>query len=197
MYEIITERIYMPLTKTKFRENCLKNIKSIASHSRYYRNAIINKRLKKELKNIKNVKILFYYPLPFEADIRKILNYKRQNCDIFIPFMQDASFKIVPFRLPLKKKKFGIYEAGNTIRNINKIDIAIVPIVGVDGKLQRVGFGKGMYDRFFSRLKNKPYIIFIQPEIFFTKEYVCDSYDIACDLLLTPTATKRQRRYYG
>jgi 5-formyltetrahydrofolate cyclo-ligase len=93
---------------------------------------------------------------------------------------------MVPFRLPLNKKKFGILEAGNTLRNINKVDIAIVPAVGVDKNLQRVGFGKGMYDRFFAKFKKKPYTIFIQPEICYTKESLCDSYDVACDLLLTP-----------
>ncbi|MDA3909421.1 MAG: 5-formyltetrahydrofolate cyclo-ligase, partial [Sulfurimonas sp.] len=110
----------MPLTKSIFRENCIKKIKNASSHGRYYRNAMINKHLLHKLKNIKGAKVLFYYPLPFEADIRKTLNKMRQNCDIFVPFMQDASFKIVPFRLPLKKKKFNIYEAGNTLRNINK-----------------------------------------------------------------------------
>ncbi|MCW8954404.1 MAG: 5-formyltetrahydrofolate cyclo-ligase, partial [Sulfurimonas sp.] len=95
-------------------------------------------------------------------------------------------FKMVPFRLPLKKKKFGIYEAGNTLRNIKKIDIAIVPIVGVDGRFQRVGFGKGMYDRFFAKLKKRPYIIFIQSEFCYTKEFICDDYDVTCDLIITP-----------
>ncbi|MBU0721095.1 5-formyltetrahydrofolate cyclo-ligase, partial [bacterium] len=95
-------------------------------------------------------------------------------------------FKMVPFRLPLKEKRFGIFEAGNTIRNIKKIDIAIVPAVGVDGNLQRIGFGKGMYDRFFENLKKKPYTIFIQLEFCYTKKYICDSYDVSCDLLLTP-----------
>lgn len=187
----------MPLTKSIFRENCIQKIKNASPHSKYYRDSMINKRLFYELKNLKGAKILFYYPLPFEADVRKTLNKIRQNCDIFVPFMQDTSFKIVPFRLPLKKKKFNIYEAGNTIRNINKIDIAIVPAVGVDGKLQRIGFGKGMYDRFFAKLKKKPYTIFIQPEICFTKEYICDDYDISCDLLLTPKFNKKPRKYYG
>ena len=41
------------------------------------------------------------------------------------------------------------------IRNINNIDIAIVPAVGVDGNLQRIGFGKGMYDRFFEKLQEE------------------------------------------
>ncbi|WP_373036357.1 5-formyltetrahydrofolate cyclo-ligase [Sulfurimonas sp.] len=186
----------MPLTKSIFRENCLKKIKNSSSENKYYRNAMINKRLFRELKNMKGAKVLFYYPLPFEADIRKTLNKIRQKCDVLVPFMQDSSFKIVPFRLPLKKKKFDIHEAGNSLRNINKIDIAIVPSVGVDGKLQRIGFGKGMYDRFFEKLKNKPYTIFIQPEICFTKEFICDDHDIACDLLITPKSSKRPKKRY-
>jgi 5-formyltetrahydrofolate cyclo-ligase len=187
----------MPLTKSIFRENCIKKMNNASFHSKYYRNAMINKHLLRELKNIRGAKVLFYYPLPFEADIRKTLNKIRKNCDIFVPFMQDASFKIVPFRLPLKKNNFGIYEAGNTIRNINKIDIAIVPTVGVDGRLQRIGFGKGMYDRFFAKLKKRPYTIFTQPEICFTKKFICDDYDVACDVLLTPRLIKKPRKYYG
>jgi 5-formyltetrahydrofolate cyclo-ligase len=94
---------------------------------------------------------------------------------------------MVPFRLPLKKKKFGIFEAGNTIRNINKIDIAIVPVVGIDANMQRVGFGKGMYDRFFDKLKTKPYTVFVQPILCKTDKKICDSFDIQGDLLITPT----------
>jgi 5-formyltetrahydrofolate cyclo-ligase len=100
--------------------------------------------------------------------------------------MQGESFKMVPFRLPLKKNRFGIYEAGKSLKNIYKIDIAIVPIVGIDGNLQRVGFGKGMYDRFFAKLKKRPYTIFIQSEYCYTKELICDDYDITCDLIITP-----------
>ena len=180
----------MPLTKAKFRQTCLKKMKNSSKHDRFYRNAMLNKKLYKKLKKVKNKKILFFCPLPFEADIMKTLLKMRKNCDIFVPFMQGKSFKMVPFRLPLKKNKFGILEAGNTKRNINRIDIAIVPAVGVDGNLQRIGFGKGMYDRFFEKLKKRPYTIFIQPKICYTKEIICDSYDVASDLLLTPTVRK-------
>ncbi len=184
----------MHLTKAIFREKCLKKIKNRPKHNRLYKNSILNLRLIKELKKVKNKRILFYYPLPFEADILKTLKVLRKNCDLFIPFMQGESFKMVPFRLPLKQKKFGILEAGNTIRNINKIDIAIVPAIGVDGNLQRVGFGKGMYDRFFEKLRKRPYIIFIQPEFCYTKEFICDNYDITCDLLLTPKKRLQKRK---
>ena len=176
----------MPLTKTIFRQNCLQKIRSSSYHNKLYRSSLLNKRLLRELSSVRNATILFYYPLAQEANILKVLTIMRQKNDIFIPFMQGESFKMVPFRLPLKQKKFGIFEAGNTLRNINKIDIAIVPAVGVDGNLQRVGFGKGMYDRFFAGLKKRPYTIFIQPSLCYTKESICDDYDISCDILLTP-----------
>jgi len=176
----------MSLTKQIFREKCLQKIKNSPKYNKIYRNLKLNLKLLNELKGIKNKKILFYYPLGFEVDIRKSLYKLRKNNTIYIPLMQSKSFKMVPFRLPLKKKKFNIFEAGDTIRDIKNIDIAIVPTIGVDGNLQRIGFGKGMYDRFFAKLKKKPYTIFIQSKFCYTKEFICDDYDISCDLLLTP-----------
>ncbi|QFR43080.1 5-formyltetrahydrofolate cyclo-ligase [Sulfurimonas sp. CVO] len=183
----------MSLTKATFRQNCLRKIKNSPKYNRFYKNAKINIELQKELKKFKNKKILFYTSLPFEADTAKSIKIMRKKYDIYVPFMQGESFKMVPFRLPLKKKKFGIYEAGNSLRNIKKIDIAIVPVVGVDGNLQRVGFGKGMYDRFFAKLKKRPYTIFIQSEFCYTKEFICDEYDITCDLIITPRVKVRNK----
>ena len=152
----------------------------------------MNEKLLKELRSIRNKSILFYYPLGNEVDLRKIINIIRKTNDVYIPFMEDESFKMVRFRLPLYKKKFGIFEAGNSFRKINKVDIAIVPAIGVDSNLQRIGFGKGMYDRFFAKLKKKPYTIFLQADECYTKEKVCDSYDVSCDVLLTPKMIKRK-----
>jgi len=175
----------MTLTKTLFREKCLKQQKKEKKHNAMYRNALLNQRLKKILLQYKYKKILFYYPLPIEANLVKTLQYMRKISSVYIPFMEGESFKMVPFRLPLKKKKFGIFEAQNTHKKINNIDIALVPAVGIDGNFQRVGFGKGMYDRFFARLKKRPYIIFIQNRYCYTKEYLCDDYDVKCDMILT------------
>lgn len=185
----------MPLRKKIFREDCFRKIKKVPKLSRFYRNAKINAGIQKELKNIKNKRVLVYNSLEFEADITKTIKKLRKKCDIFVPFMQGESFKMVPFRLPLKKNRFGIYEAGKSLKNIYKIDIAIVPIVGIDGNLQRVGFGKGMYDRFFAKLKKRPYTIFVQTKLCYTKEIICDDYDIACDVLITPCIKVKNRGY--
>jgi len=186
----------MLLTKSKFRENCLEKLRNSQRHNKLYKDYQLNKKLLRLLESKKTKSILFYYPLPNEADIRKSLQKMRKKHKVFLPFMQGKSFKMVPFRLPLEKKKFGIFEAGNTLRNIRKIDTVIVPIVGVDGKMQRVGFGKGMYDRFFEKLQKRPYTIFIQSELCYTKENVCDDYDIIGDVVITPTKEIKKRTIY-
>jgi 5-formyltetrahydrofolate cyclo-ligase len=189
----------MQLTKATFREICLKKMKKQKHVGNIYKNYKVNqslqKLLKSKLKNKKGNKILFYYPLENEVDIRKTLYHFRKNNQIFLPFMEGKSFKMVPFRLPLKKKKFGIYEAGNSKRIINKIDIAIVPVLGVDKNLQRVGFGKGMYDRFFPTLKKKPFTVFVQLEPCITQQEICDSYDISADVYISLGKTISNRSY--
>ena len=99
--------------------------------------------------------------------------------------MYKDSFKIVKYRLPLEKKKFGIKEPKNSFSISPKIDLAIVPIVGVDKLSKRVGFGKGMYDRFFAKLGYKPKIVFTQLELCKSKEILSDDYDIKSDYIIT------------
>ena len=138
------------------------------------------------LGEVKNKKILVYYPLKNEVNLKKTILKLRKNNQVYLPFMEHESFKAVKYRLPLQQKKFGTFEAGNSLKHTNIIDIAIVPVIGIDKNLQRVGFGKGMYDRFFSKLQKKPYTIFVQADLCFTKEIVCDHYDIGCDVVVTP-----------
>ncbi len=176
----------MTLTKTLFRKKCLHLMKNSPSFHKLYKSELVNKKLFLLLRKVKNKNILVYYPLRNELNITKTITYLRKNNNVLLPFMQDTSFKVVPFRLPLQKKKFNIYEAAHSLKKINNIDIAIVPVVGVDGNLQRIGFGKGMYDRFFAKLKKKPYTIFIQTDLCHTNESLCDSFDIKADVLLTP-----------
>ena len=181
----------MTLTKAKFREQCLKKLRNLPLHNKVYRDSLVNKKLMLQLKGVRNKSILIYHPLSNEVDLLKVIIKIRRTNDIYLPFMEDQSFKMVRFRLPLHKKKFNIFEAGNSFRKINTVDIAIVPAVGVDINLQRIGFGKGMYDRFFAKLKKKPYTIFLQAGECYTKEKICDKHDISCDVLLTPKTIKK------
>ncbi len=176
----------MSVSKVTFRKKCLKRLRGVAQQNRSYRDGWINRRLQAHPKLRSADAILGFWPMGMEPDIRATLGRFRRSKKVYLPFMEDDSFKMVPFRLPLRPKRFGIYEPGNTNRKIKKIDVAIVPAVGVDGEGRRVGFGKGMYDRFFARLHQKPYIIFVQRELCKTTNYICDDYDVKADQLITP-----------
>ena len=179
----------MSVTKATFRKKCLKTLQTLSRHNRCYRDAKVVAKLLSHPRVKSAESILAFWPLDSEPDIRGALAALRsQNKKIYMPFMEDDSFKMVPFRLPLTPKSFGIYEPGDTKLNIKKIDVAIVPAVGVDGEGRRIGFGKGMYDRFFARLKERPYIIFVQSKLCNTSKYICDEHDITADLLITPEA---------
>ena len=178
----------MTETKASVRQRCLKKFREMPVHSKRYSDHRLSRRLTAAINAIGAQKILLFWPLETEPDIRPLIGQLRRSKVLYLPFMEGVSFKMVPLRLPLVRKAFGIYEAGNTTKKIKNIDVAIVPAVGVDARARRIGFGKGMYDRFFADLKQKPVIIFVQSTYCYTDKNVCDDYDISADQLLTPRA---------
>ena len=188
------KRLSMQSTKEDIRIECLAKLRKSGLSNKHYRDALINKQLLRFFQGMEGLNILFYWPLNLEADIKKSLHVISKKNNVYLPFMEEISFKMVPYRLPLRRKKFNIYEAGNSIKNIRKIDVAIIPVVGVDIKSRRIGFGRGMYDRFFAKLKNDPYKIFVQSQICYTQKDICDDYDVACDMLITPKVRILHRR---
>ena len=162
--------------KNEFRKICLGSNK----FNKYLFSKEIGKQLYNIAKNYKN--ILFFIPLKNEPDIRWVITkLRREKKQIFVPFMQDLSFKMVKYTLPLQKKKFSILEPLNKNETLSKIDLAIVPIIGMDKSFRRVGFGKGMYDRFFAKLKYRPKIVFVQIRPCISKNIVTDDFDIKAD----------------
>lgn len=57
-------------------------------------------------------------------------------------------------RFPLKKNKWGLEEpTEGEATDINDIDLVIVPLVAFDKKGNRVGYGKGFYDKFLAECR--------------------------------------------
>ncbi len=88
---------------------------------------------------------------------------------------------MVKLRLPLEKSSFGTLESRNSKVKIFRVDIMVVPVIGVDSKMRRVGFGKGMYDRFFETLKNRPKVVFLQLLKHKSKIEIGEKHDIVGD----------------
>jgi 5-formyltetrahydrofolate cyclo-ligase len=173
--------------KSDFRKSCIKRLEFTSLFSKYYKNKIIVKKLENFIKKSESKNILLYIPLGIEVDVRAlIINLRKQkNKNIYVPYMQADSFKIVKYRLPLHKKRFGIKEPNNSFLKPKKIDVAIVPVVGVDALFKRIGYGKGMYDRFFDRLNYKPTMVFTQLVLCKSDKILSDNYDIQADYIIT------------
>ena len=179
------------MDKKEFREECKKLLNK---KNRYIYHKKIENQLFKELSKKQYKNILIYISMGNEVNTKQLINrLKQKNKQIFVPFMEYLSFKMVKFSLPLKKKKFNIYEPKNKNRTKQKIDIAVVPIIGMDKNFKRVGFGKGMYDRFFDKLKYKPKIVFTQLYPCTIDKNVTDEYDIKANLFVSYNLVCKRR----
>ncbi len=172
--------------KSDFRKLCIKKLEFSSRFLKFYKDKKTIKKLEKfiKLNNFKN--ILLYVPVNMEVNVLPLINkLRKKQLNVFVPFIVEDSFKIVKYRLPLQKKTFGIKEPNNSFCIYPQIDLAIVPILGIDKQWRRIGFGKGMYDRFFYRLNYKPTIVFIQLTLCQANEILSDKYDIQADLIIT------------
>ncbi len=184
------------MDKKSFRKKCLRKLHKKKGLNKKIADQKIADELKKLIKSLKPRSILFYLPLKIEVDLRSIMNLYRKKYKIFVPFIVKESFKMVKYRLPLTQNAYGIFEPPKSRQRIDEVDMIIVPVVGVDGAFKRVGFGKGMYDRYFQKLKNRPVVVFVQRVKCVTNEIVTDRYDISADFYITPKETLFRGKKY-
>ena len=86
-----------------------------------------------------------------------------------------------------KKNEYNIPEPVDGIEvPVSKIDVVFVPLLAFDNKGNRVGYGKGFYDKFLSQCQ--PETIKIGLSFFEAEEEIIDVYtdDIRLDYCVTP-----------
>ncbi len=175
--------------KDHFRTHCLKRLKKASGIGSYKKDKMVLQRLYQLILESHAQKIMLYLPMKTEINIYPlILQLRKEKRELYVPFMEGKSFRVVKYRYPLEKKCFGIKEPKDSKQyRTKKLDIAIVPIVGLDITHRRVGFGKGMYDRFFEKeIKNISKTVFVARELCYSREIVTDDYDVKADMIIVP-----------
>ena len=103
----------------------------------------------------KKIIIAGYYPSNYEVDILNFLEEaSKKKFKIVLPVIKSSnkmSFKFWIFKEPLYVNKFGILEPNNLGKEIIP-DLIMVPLVAFDKKLNRIGYGKGYYDRSLQKI---------------------------------------------
>jgi len=175
--------------KKEFRKYCLKKLKKTSVLNTYIKDKYVLADLYQQIIHQKAQNIMLYLPLGMEVDLYPLIKrLRKEKKNLYVPFMEGSSFRLVKYRLPLRTKQFGIKEPNDSKQyRIKQIDIAIVPVVGVDLTHRRVGFGKGMYDRFFEKnIKYIEQVIFVARTLCYSKEIVTDHYDVKADMIIVP-----------
>ena len=174
-------------TKENFRKLFIKKLKFFSKEAKIKKDKYICTKILEAIDLHEAKNILLYIPLSTEVDVRALIKLlrKRKDTKVYVPYMKGDSFIPVEFRYPLKVKRFGIKEPPYSNCCKKKIDLAVVPIVGVDKTFRRVGFGAGMYDRFYDRLGYRPVTIFTQLKLCVSNEIITSSHDIEPDYIIT------------
>lgn len=127
-----------------------------------------------------------------EVDTNFFLEYFfKNNIRVFVPKVVDEQLISIEIteESALLENSWGIKEPVENIDSgIKDFDLILVPLLYADSFGNRVGYGKGFYDRFFSEIKPNNLKIGLN---FFSPEELIDDvapFDIALDYLVTPTA---------
>ena len=137
-------------------------------------------------------KVSLYYPSNYEFNTVKlfeILKKHRRTKTLLPIILKNNSMKFVNWRFldPLIVNKFGFLEPEKTGKKIIP-DLILVPIVAFDKFKNRLGYGKGFYDRILKKyaLKN-PNIITIGLAFSFQKykKIPISKFDVKLNYVLT------------
>lgn len=74
--------------------------------------------------------------------------FKSLGSTISYPFIKESDmFAVIPNNNEFKRNLFGVEEP-NEFTITNDIEVAIIPLIACDENKNRLGFGKGYYDKF-------------------------------------------------
>ena len=129
-----------------------------------------------------------YFPINHEFNCLDILNQLSTKVFISLPIMKkhnQMDFYTWKNSDPLKINNFGIPEPVN----FNSVypDILLVPLVGFDKNLNRLGYGGGYYDRYIKKIISIKKILTIGLAFSFQeiKKVPIDSYDQKLNFIYT------------
>ena len=175
------------MNKSTIRKKVLKIRKK--KYSKNLSISFINLSKILEKKKTKPKIIGGYYPFNYELDILNILEtLEKKKYIISLPKIaknNKMNFFKWSFKEPLRINKFGIPETTSN-KKINP-NILLIPLVGFDDQLNRLGYGGGYYDRYLSKIEDNKKIIKIGVGFSFQKikNIPINKHDIKLDYIIT------------
>jgi len=175
------------VNKSKIRSKILKLRKNNTNKNFKINSNKFFSFLKKNKYNIKNLG--GYYPSNYEIDDLEILRLlEKRNYNISLPIIKrnnQMNFFKWSNNDPLRINKYGIPEPISS--KIFYPDILLVPLVGYDNHLNRLGYGGGFYDRYIEKIEKIKKIVKIGLAFSYQKlkSVPINQYDKKLDFIIT------------
>ncbi|MGI5901771.1 MAG: 5-formyltetrahydrofolate cyclo-ligase [Desulfitobacteriia bacterium] len=180
------------LTKETARSSRLQCRKSLTTEERHLKSMAIQK-IVFSLPGYKDSSTVMVY-LDFQEEVETTAiaeNILETGKRLIIPFCQGQEIlpcQIVDLTRDIQKGKFGIREprAGrlNPV-DPREIDLVLVPGVAFDSQGNRVGFGRGYYDRFLPQLRADTLLVGLAFSCQMAEKIEVEEHDVRMSLIVT------------
>lgn len=179
------------IRKHKLRKELLKRRSSIPEEEYLRKSAIICRQLAEmpEFKNAETVHCYVSMNERREPDTLELINsllVKMRQVVVPVMNIENGTLKHVEFINfnQLKTNSWNVIEPTGSIEiPVGELDVVIVPMVGGDMNKNRIGYGKGFYDRFLSQVScPKIGLLF---ETCLVDELPVEPFDVALDMLIS------------
>ncbi len=133
-------------------------------------------------------RILMYHSLPDELTTHQFLHKWGNRKSFFLPRVNGVNLEILPYNESrLELGSFHIEEpTGDDVIDPSEIELIIVPAVAYDRKGNRLGRGKGFYDRLLSETGATKIGIGYDFQLF--DELPVEEHDIPVDMVITQSS---------
>ncbi len=130
-------------------------------------------------------RILLYHSLPDELSTIDFIDKWHGRKHFFLPRVNGVNLDILPYdKSRLQYGAFQIEEpTGDDVRDIADIELVVVPAVAFDRHGNRVGRGRGYYDRLLSTTSATK--IGVGYDFQLVDDVECDAHDVPVDMVIT------------
>ncbi|MCC8112582.1 MAG: 5-formyltetrahydrofolate cyclo-ligase [Bacteroidales bacterium] len=131
-------------------------------------------------------RILMYHSLPDEISTLDFIEKWQHRKNFFLPRVNGVNLDILPYdQSTLKLGAFQIEEPqGDDTTDISEIEMIVVPAVAYDKRGNRVGRGKGYYDRLLA--ETKAIKVGVAYDFQLVDEIDAEPHDVKVDIIVTP-----------
>jgi 5-formyltetrahydrofolate cyclo-ligase len=129
--------------------------------------------------------IAMYWPLPMEVDLIPLIIKYSQSKTILLPVISDDDIYFCQFldKNQMKRNSYNILEpTGKAFMDIQLIETLIIPGIAFDQSGNRLGRGKGYYDRFLAN--SKAFKIGVCFEFQYFEHIPAHAHDIKMDVVI-------------